>query len=79
MANTTITLGKDLTVNRMGYGAMRITGEGIWGEPKDLEGATKVLRRAVEFGVNFIDTANSWPRSQRTSYIGEVLAPYKAE
>jgi pyridoxine 4-dehydrogenase len=53
-------LGGDLTINRLGYGAMRITGNGIWGEPKDRAEAIKVLRRAVELGVNFIDTADSY-------------------
>jgi pyridoxine 4-dehydrogenase len=53
----TVTLG-DLTVHRMGFGAMRITGQGIWGEPADPEEAERVLRRAVELGVDFIDTAN---------------------
>jgi hypothetical protein len=56
----TITLG-DLTVNRMGFGAMRITGEGIWGPPRDHDTAVAVPRRAVELGVNFIDTANAAP------------------
>ncbi len=78
MANTTIKLGKDLIVNRMGYGAMRITGEGIWGEPNDIEGAKKVLRRAVELGVNFIDTADSYGPEVSERLIGEALAPYKA-
>jgi len=55
----TIDLGGDLTVNRLGFGAMRITGEYILGEPKDREEAKRVLRRAVELGVNFIDTADS--------------------
>src|ERR1700721_4140669 len=56
----TIDVGGDLTVNRLGFGAMRITGSGIWGEPPDLDEAKKVLRRAVELGVNFIDTADSY-------------------
>jgi len=56
----TITLGGDLTVNRMGFGAMRITGKGIWGPPADVDGALATLRRAVELGVNFIDTADSY-------------------
>ena len=59
-ASGTVTLGGDLTVNRLGFGAMRITGEGIWGEPKDPENAKRVLRRAVELGVNFIDTADAY-------------------
>jgi aryl-alcohol dehydrogenase-like predicted oxidoreductase len=65
-----------LTVNRLGYGAMRITGDGIWGEPKDREGAKKVLRRAVELGVNFIDTADSYGPEVSEQLIGEALAPY---
>lgn len=69
-------IGGDLTVNRMGYGAMRITGDGIWGEPKDIEGAKKVLRRAVEAGVNFIDTADAYGPEVSERLIGEALAPY---
>lgn len=69
-------IGGDLTVNRLGYGAMRITGDGIWGEPKDVEGAKKVLRRAVELGVNFIDTADSYGPDVSERLIGETLAPY---
>jgi pyridoxine 4-dehydrogenase len=69
-------IGGDLTVNRMGYGAMRITGDGIWGEPKDIEGAKKVLQRMVELGVNFIDTADSYGPEVSERLIGESLAPY---
>ena len=69
-------IGGDLTVNRMGYGAMRITGDGIWGEPKDIDGANKVLRRAVEAGVNFIDTADAYGPDVSERLIGEALAPY---
>jgi pyridoxine 4-dehydrogenase len=69
-------IGGDLTVNRMGYGAMRITGDGIWGEPKDIEGAKKVLRRAVEAGVNFIDTADAYGPEVSERLIAEALAPY---
>jgi pyridoxine 4-dehydrogenase len=75
-ASGTFALGGDLTVNRLGYGAMRITGNGIWGEPKDREGAKKVLRRAVELGVNFIDTADSYGPDVSEQLIGEALAPY---
>jgi pyridoxine 4-dehydrogenase len=75
-ASGTFPIGGDLSVNRMGYGAMRITGQGIWGEPKDLEGAKKVLRRAVELGVNFIDTADSYGPEVSERLIGEALAPY---
>jgi pyridoxine 4-dehydrogenase len=75
-ASGTFAIGGDLTVNRLGYGAMRITGEGIWGEPKDVEGAKKVLRRAVELGVNFIDTADSYGPAVSEPLIGDALAPY---
>ncbi len=69
-------IGGDLTVNRLGYGAMRITGKGIWGEPNDIEGAKKVLRRAVEAGVNFIDTADAYGPEVSERLIAEALAPY---
>jgi aryl-alcohol dehydrogenase-like predicted oxidoreductase len=67
----------DVTVNRLGFGAMRITGEGIWGEPKDREEAKRVLRRAVELDVNLIDTADSYGPEVSERLIGETLAPYK--
>jgi pyridoxine 4-dehydrogenase len=66
----------DLTVNRMGFGAMRITGSGIWGEPDDPDRAKQVLRRAVELGVNFIDTANSYGPEVSENLIAETLHPY---
>jgi pyridoxine 4-dehydrogenase len=72
----TFALGGDLTVNRLGYGAMRITGEGIWGEPKDRNEALRVLRRAVELGVNFIDTADSYGPEVSENLIAEALHPY---
>jgi pyridoxine 4-dehydrogenase len=72
----TITLGGELTVNRLGFGAMRLTGEGIWGPPKDPEGATAVLRRAVELGVNFIDTADSYGPYVSEELIAEALVHY---
>jgi pyridoxine 4-dehydrogenase len=72
----TFTLGGDLTVNRLGYGAMRITGEGIWGEPKDRNEALRVLRRAVELGVNFIDTADAYGPEVSENLIAEALHPY---
>src|SRR6201986_2637374 len=72
----TITLGGELTVNRMGYGAMRITGDGIWGPPKDHDGAIRVLRRAVELGINFIDTADSYGPYVSEELIAEALHPY---
>jgi pyridoxine 4-dehydrogenase len=75
-ASGTFAIGGDLTINRLGYGAMRITGDGIWGEPKDRENAKKVLRRAVELGVNFIDTADSYGPETSEQLIGEALAPY---
>ena len=65
-------------MSRLGFGAMRITGEGIWGEPKDADTAKKVLRRAVELGVNFIDTADSYGPDVSERLIGEALAPYAA-
>jgi len=74
--NTTFQLGGDLTVNRLGYGAMRITGTGIWGEPKDRDEAVKVLRRALELGVNFIDTADAYGPEVSENIIAEALHPY---
>src|SRR5271154_7451259 len=72
----TITLGNELTVNRLGFGAMRLTGDGIWGPPKDRAGAIAVLRRAVELGVNFIDTADSYGPDISEELIAEALFPY---
>ena len=72
----TITLGGDLAVNRLGFGAMRITGNGIWGAPADRDLAKAVLRRAVERGVNFIDTADSYGPNVSEELIGDALAPY---
>jgi pyridoxine 4-dehydrogenase len=72
----TFQLGGDLEVNRLGYGAMRITGDGIWGWPKDVEGSKAVLRRAVELGVNFIDTADAYGPQVSELLIGEALSPY---
>jgi pyridoxine 4-dehydrogenase len=72
----TFKLGGELEVHRLGYGAMRITGEGIWGEPADREKAKKVLQRAVELGANFIDTADSYGPAVSERLIGEALAPY---
>jgi pyridoxine 4-dehydrogenase len=74
----TITLGGDLTVNRLGFGAMRITGKGIWGPPADHAGALATLRRAVELGVNFIDTADSYGPDVSEELIAEALSPYPA-
>jgi aryl-alcohol dehydrogenase-like predicted oxidoreductase len=70
------TLGDDLTVRRMGFGAMRITGQGVWGPPKDHDEAIRVLRRAVELGVNFIDTADSYGPHISEELIAEALYPY---
>ena len=75
-ASGTFTLGGDLTVNRMGFGAMRITGKGIWGDPKDPAEAKRVLQKAVELGVNFIDTADSYGPSVSEDLIAEALYPY---
>ena len=72
----TIGIGGDLTVNRMGFGAMRITGKGIWGEPADREQAKAAIRRAVELGVNLIDTANSYGPHVSEDLIAETLYPY---
>jgi pyridoxine 4-dehydrogenase len=72
----TITLGGDLTVNRMGFGAMRLTGPGIWGPPKDRAQAIEVLQRAVELGVNFFDTAAAYGPHIAEELIAEALHPY---
>ncbi len=72
----TIEIGGDMVVHRMGFGAMRITGPGIWGDPPDLEQARATLRRVVELGVNFIDTANSYGPEVSERLIGETLYPY---
>ena len=68
--------GGELTVNRLGSGAMRHTGAGVWGPPKDPATAIAVLRRAVELGVNFIDTADSYGPNVNEELIAEALAPY---
>jgi pyridoxine 4-dehydrogenase len=72
----TFALGGDLTIHRLGFGAMRITGSGIWGEPKDRAEARKVLKRAVELGVDFIDTADSYGPEVSENIIAEALYPY---
>lgn len=72
----TIDLGGDLTVNRMAFGAMRITGDGIWGPPADRDEAKAVLRRAIELGVDFIDTADSYGPHASEELISETLYPY---
>jgi pyridoxine 4-dehydrogenase len=75
----TIGIGGDLTVNRLGFGAMRITGQGIWGDPLDKQLAIKTLRRAVDLGVNFIDTADSYGPAVSENLIAEALSPYPDE
>jgi pyridoxine 4-dehydrogenase len=75
-ASGTFTLGGDLTVNRLGFGAMRITGKGVWGPPDDHDECIRVLRRAVELGVNFIDTADSYGPYYSEELIREALHPY---
>jgi pyridoxine 4-dehydrogenase len=75
-ANTMFKIGGDLSVNRLGFGAMRITGEGIWGWPKDREEAHKVLKRAVELGVTLIDTADAYGPETSELLIAEALHPY---
>jgi aryl-alcohol dehydrogenase-like predicted oxidoreductase len=72
----TIDIGGDLTVNRLGFGAMRVTGHGIWGEPASRDEAKAVLRRVLELGVNFIDTADSYGPDVSEELIAEALYPY---
>jgi aryl-alcohol dehydrogenase-like predicted oxidoreductase len=72
----TIDVGGDLTVNRLGFGAMRVTGRGVWGDPPDRDEAKAVLRRVVELGVNFIDTADAYGPEVSEELIAEALAPY---
>src|SRR5437867_7029205 len=74
--DSTFHLGGDLLVNRLGFGAMRLTGEGIWGWPPDRENAKKVLRRAVDLGVNLIDTADAYGPETDELLIAEALHPY---
>jgi pyridoxine 4-dehydrogenase len=76
MTEITLTIGGDLTVNRLGFGAMRITGPGTWGPPADRDEALRVLRRAVELGVDFIDTADSYGPYVSEELIREALHPY---
>ncbi len=75
-ASGTFSLGGDLTINRLGFGAMRLTGKGVWGPPADRDEAIRVLRRAVELGVNFIDTADSYGPYVAEEIIREALYPY---
>lgn len=76
-ASGQFSIGGDMTVNRLGFGAMRVTGEGIWGDPKDPAGARATLRRVPELGINFIDTADSYGPEVSENLIREVLHPYK--
>jgi pyridoxine 4-dehydrogenase len=77
MPEMNITIGGDLTINRLGYGAMRITGEGIWGMPRDRNNAISVLKRAVELGVTMIDTADAYGPNTSEELIAEALFPYQ--
>jgi pyridoxine 4-dehydrogenase len=72
-------IGRDLRVHRLGFGAMRITGNGIWGEPKDRAESVRVLRKAIELGINFIDTADSYGPAVSEEIIAEALYPYPKE
>ncbi len=72
----TFNIGGDMEVNRMGYGAMRITGEGVWGEPADKQESISVLQRSVELGINFIDTADAYGPNVSEELIAEALHPY---
>ena len=72
----TIDIGGDLTVNRLGFGAMRITGPGVWGDPSNRDGAKAALRRALDLGVNFVDTADSYGPEVSENLIAETLHPY---
>jgi len=77
-ATGTIVIGGELTVSRLGFGAMRLSGPGIWGDPPDREAACRVLRRAVELGVNFIDTADAYGPGSNERLIADALHPYPA-
>ena len=79
LAGGTFLIGGDLPVRRLGFGAMRLTGSGIWGEPRDHDEAIRVLRRAIEMGVNFIDTADSYGPEVSERLIAEALHPYPAD
>lgn len=73
-----IALGADLEVNRLGFGAMRLTGQGVWGDPPDVATAVRILQRAVQLGVNFIDTADSYGPEVSENLIARALHPYPA-
>jgi aryl-alcohol dehydrogenase-like predicted oxidoreductase len=76
LENDVFSIGGDLPVHRLGFGAMRITGPGIWGEPADRDEALRVLRRTPELGINLIDTADSYGPNVSEDLIGEALHPY---
>jgi pyridoxine 4-dehydrogenase len=76
-ASGTFELGGELTIHRLGYGSMRLTGEGIWGAPEDHDESIRVLKRAVELGIDFIDTADSYGPEVAENLIAEALAPYE--
>ena len=76
---TTIAIGDAIRVNRMGFGAMRLCGAGIWGWPADRENALRVLRRAIELGVNFIDTADAYGPNVNEEQIAQALYPYPSD
>lgn len=75
----TFSIGDDITINRLGYGAMRITGDGIWGPPKDHDECIRVLKRTLDLGINFIDTADSYGPNVSEELIAEALYPYPKE
>ena len=76
-ASGQFTIGGGIKVNRLGFGAMRVTGKGVWGDPQESAGARATLKRLPELGVNFIDTANSYGPEVSENLIAEVLRPYK--
>ncbi len=78
-ASGTFDLGGDITINRLGYGSMQLTGEGVWGPPRDEQEAIRVLRRAIELGVNFIDTADSYGPAVAEPLIAKALKPYASD
>src|SRR6202789_965751 len=74
-----LVIGNDLHVTRLGFGTMRLTGQGVWGDPADRTAALRVLRRAVELGINFIDTADSYGPGVSEELVAEALHPYPAD
>src|SRR5450755_1747003 len=75
-ASGTFSIGGDLSIHRLGFGAMRVTGAGVWGEPKDRDEAKRVLKRLPDLGVNFIDTADAYGPEVSENLIAEALHPY---